>query len=92
MYEPNKENFELHNIKQRDYENYIITSKQEVECDTLSNLLNEFKIKNLDYLKIDTQGSELEILKGIGHYRPLLIRLEAHIFQCTKVSLVGINF
>ncbi len=84
MYEPNKENFELHNIKQRDYENYIITSKQEVECDTLSNLLNEFKIKNLDYLKIDTQGSELEILKGIGHYRPLLIRLEAHIFSMYK--------
>jgi len=84
MYEPNKENFELHNIKQRDYENYNITSKQEVECDTLSNLLNEFKIKNLDYLKIDTQGSELEILKGIGHYRPLLIRLEAHIFSMYK--------
>jgi len=42
------------------------------------------RIKNLDYLKIDTQGSELEILKGIGNYRPLLIRLEAHIFSMYK--------
>ena len=84
MYEPQKKNFDLHNIKEKDYENFNITSKQEVECDTLNNLLDGLKIKNLDYLKIDTQGSELEILKGIGNYRPLLIRLEAHIFSMYK--------
>ena len=38
----------------------------------LSNQLSELNINNLDYLKIDTQGAELEILKGIGKYRPLL--------------------
>lgn len=84
MYEPQKKNFDLHNIKEEDYEKFNITSKQEVECDTLNNLLDNLKIKNLDYLKIDTQGSELEILKGIGNYRPLLIRLEAHIFSMYK--------
>ena len=42
-----------------------------VECDTLSSSLKSLKINNLDYLKIDTQGSELEILKGLGDYRPL---------------------
>ena len=41
-----------------------------VECDTLSENLKELSIEHLDYLKIDTQGSELEILKGIGDYRP----------------------
>ena len=84
MYEPQKKNFDLHNIKEKDYEKFNITNKQEVECDTLNNLLDGLRIKNLDYLKIDTQGSELEILKGIGNYRPLLIRLEAHIFSMYK--------
>ena len=84
MYEPLMKNFDLHNIKKKDYENFNVTSKQEVECDTLNNLLNGLKIKYLDYLKIDTQGSELEILKGIGNYTPLLIRLEAHIFSMYK--------
>ena len=84
MYEPQKKNFDLHNIKEKDYKDYDVTSKQEIECDTLSNLLNELKIQNLDYLKIDTQGSELEILKGIGSYRPILIRLEAHVFSMYK--------
>ena len=44
----------------------------------------KLNIDKLDYLKIDTQGSELEILKGMKKYKPLLIRLEAHIFSMYK--------
>ena len=46
--------------------------------------LNNIKINNLDYLKIDTQGAELEILKGIGNYRPLLIKCEVQLFPMYK--------
>ena len=84
MYKPDKEKFYLHNIKKKDYSDYDITREFEVECDTLSNLLEEIKIKKLDYLKIDTQGAELEILKGIGNFRPILIKIEAHIFSMYK--------
>ena len=84
MYEPEQEKFDLHNIKPKDYENYKITQTVEIECDTISNQLSKLKIKNLDYLKIDTQGAELEILKGLGSYRPQLIKLEAHFFSIYK--------
>ncbi len=84
MYEPDVEAFTLHNIKTKDFNNYKVTRTIETECDTLSNQLLELKIKNLDYLKIDTQGSELEILKGLGEYRPLLIKIEAHFFSMYK--------
>ncbi len=84
MYKPDIKNFDLHNIKERDYENYKITRTVEIECDTIKNQLSELKIENLDYLKIDTQGAELEILKGIGDYRPLLIKIEAHLFSIYK--------
>ena len=40
----------------KDYENYDVTETVEVECDTLENLLKEISIKEIDYLKIDTQG------------------------------------
>ena len=50
----------------------------------MSNQLSELDIKSLDYLKIDTQGAELEILKGIGNFRPLLIKIEAHFFSMYK--------
>lgn len=81
MYKPDKKKFDLHNIKIKDYEKFNITKTIEVDCDTLNNLLKKIQIKNLDYLKIDTQGAELEILKGLGEFRPLLIKVEAHIFS-----------
>ncbi len=81
MFKPNKKLFDLHNIKKKDYSNYDVTKIEEVECDSLENSLKELNIKKLDYLKIDTQGSELQILRGLGNYRPLLIKLEAHIFS-----------
>ena len=84
MYEPDVDKFSLHNIKKAEFDNYTVTRIQEVNCDTINNLLKELKIKNLDYLKIDTQGSELEILHGLGDYCPLLIKIEAHIFSMYK--------
>ena len=84
MYEPDQEFFDLHNLKKKDYDNYKVTRSVEIECDTLTNQLTELEINKLDYLKIDTQGSELEILKGIGEYRPLLIKIEAHFFSMYK--------
>ena len=84
MYEPNELNFDLHGIKQKDFDNYKVTRTTEIECDTIDSQLSELNIKNLDYLKIDTQGAELEILKGIGEYRPFLIKIEVHIFSMYK--------
>lgn len=84
MYEPNQESFDVHNIKSKDYANYDVTRTLEIECDSLNNLLRENNIQDLDYLKIDTQGAELEILKGIGEYKPMLIRVEMHIFTMYK--------
>ena len=84
MYQPDKKKFDIHNIKERNYENYDITSTLEVECDTINNLLSNLKVKNLDFLKVDTQGAELEILKGLGNYRPILIKIEAHMFSMYK--------
>ena len=53
----------------------------------IENGLWSSKIKKdifIDYLKIDTQGAELEILKGIGNYRPLLIKVESHVHSMYK--------
>ena len=84
MFEPDKNNFDIHNIKAKDYKNYKVTDILKVECDTLSNLLLQLNINKLDYLKIDTQGAELEVLKGMENFRPLLIKVEAHIFSMYK--------
>ncbi|MEI8631921.1 FkbM family methyltransferase [Vibrio sp. PP-XX7] len=42
---------------------FKIEKEIEVECDTLDNILKTNNL-SLDYIKLDTQGSELDILKG----------------------------
>ena len=84
MYEPNPDFFDMHKIKKKNYQNYSVTKEIEVHCETLSHSLSKLRINKLDYLKIDTQGAELDILKGIGVYRPLLIRVESHVHSMYK--------
>ena len=79
MYKPSKDNYDLYNFKKKDFSLFDITNEIEVECTTANESLNKLNIKHLDFLKIDTQGSELEILKGLGEYRPLIIKVEAQV-------------
>ena len=84
MYRPDPSSFNVHGIKKKDYKDYEITESIEIDCNSLDVSLKNLKIDKLDYLKVDTQGAELEILNGIGAYRPLLIKIEAHIFSMYK--------
>ena len=79
MYKPSKDNYDLYNFKKKDFSLFNITNEMEVECTTVKDSLNKLNIKHLDFLKIDTQGSELEILKGLGDYRPLMMKIEVQI-------------
>ena len=84
MYKPSKDNYDLYNFKKKDFSLFDITNEIEVECITANESLNKLNIKHLDFLKIDTQGSELEILKGLGEYRPLMIKVEAQVVPMYK--------
>ncbi len=81
MFKPKEKKFDIHNIKLKDYKNFEITNTLEVDCYTINNLLKKEDQTYLDYLKIDTQGAELNILKGLGAYRPLIIKIEAHVYS-----------
>ena len=84
MFEPNKKNLNLYGFKKKNYHLFDVTKKTKIECDTLKSSLQKLKIKYLDYLKIDTQGAEYEILKGIGNFFPLIVRLEVHTIPMYK--------
>ena len=84
MYEPEKKSLTIYDFKEKDFHLFNVNRTEMVECDTLSSSLKELKINALDYLKLDTQGSELEILKGLGSYRPLMIKCEVQIFPMYK--------
>jgi FkbM family methyltransferase len=79
MYKPSKEGYDLYNFKKKDFSLFDISEEIDVECTTINESLSELNINHIDFLKIDTQGSELEILKGLGEYRPLMMKVEAQV-------------
>ena len=84
MYEPDKDFLNIHGINEKDINKFDVTETKEVDCTTIDASLKILDINKLDYLKIDTQGSELEILKGMKLFRPVLIRTEVHVFSMYK--------
>ena len=79
MYKPSKDGYDLYNFKKKDFSLFNISEEIDVECTTMKDGLKELNISHLDFLKIDTQGSELEILKGLGEYRPLMMKIEVQV-------------
>lgn len=50
---------------------------RQVPCITLDTLIDQHNIKSIDYLKIDTEGHELNILKSFSFgVRPSFIKAE----------------
>lgn len=47
-----------------DVNRFSISKKINFQCDTIDNLSTSSEIKKIDFVKIDVQGAELEILKG----------------------------
>lgn len=58
----------------------------EVEVTTLSNLLYDANIQSdkFAYLSIDTEGHDLAVLEGLGHYRPSFITTERDVWDVGK--------
>lgn len=64
--------------KNADEHNYEFHNTIEVKTDTLTNVLKSRKIKKIDFLSIDVEGAEMEVLLGLDFnlYQPQLILLE----------------
>ena len=59
----------------------------DVECDTLENILDYYDIQKIDFMTVDTEGYELEVLQGLNllKHRPLYIMIE--IYETQKKEL-----
>ena len=76
IYRPQGPYLDFYNADPNYISLYDTVRETTMECSTISQELTDLKISELDFLKLDTQGSELDILMGLGNYRPLLIVTE----------------
>lgn len=59
----------------------MISDTLMIKCVKLENLIKKYKISDIDILKIDTEGHELQVMKGFGKYikNVKFILIEFHI-------------
>jgi FkbM family methyltransferase len=75
------------NFPQNDYFHPI--TEEEIEVQSLASVLEYLEVKHVDAIKLDTQGTELEILKGLGSSLSkdlLLIEIEIPVIENYKGS------
>tara|TARA_X000000950_G_scaffold285814_1_gene392779 strand:- start:158 stop:859 length:702 start_codon:yes stop_codon:yes gene_type:complete len=64
-----------------------------VKKNTLNNILKNYRvIKDFDYLNIDVEGHEFDVLKGLNlnKYRPKLISIEIHVLKTKEIFRTNI--
>mgnify|MGYP006287465363 FL=1 len=77
--------------KEIDGQRFPAYREQEVKVMTLNEIFAAEDVKHIDLLSIDTEGTELEVLRGIDleKYRPTLIILEdKHVFLDKHLHLI----
>ena len=75
IYTPNQNLLNRYEDSQR----FHIERTVSLKADSLDNLLRKEDINEIDFIKIDTQGSELDILKGATNFYENLIGLEVEV-------------
>lgn len=91
-YESNKIDFALDNGPMASVNNMRNIKDAEiikVECDTLENILDANNIKQIDFMSLDTEGYELEVLRGMNlqKHRPKYLMIE--IYKDDKIKILN---
>ena len=70
------------------FDSLMLLEKINVKTERIDDFALKNKISNIDFLKIDTQGTELEVLKGAEHYltskKISVIKVEASLANMYK--------
>ena len=75
IYKPNLNLINKYDEAQR----FEVERTVSMQADSLNSLLKVENINDVDFMKIDTQGSELDILKGATNYLDNIIGLEVEV-------------
>lgn len=71
--------------KENDWSKKVINRQSHVEVmtDILSNIIlrSGYNSRNFALLSVDTEGHDIEVLEGLGHFRPSIILTERHLWD-----------
>lgn len=80
----------INRIKRESNKNNLEDTIVKLDVDTLENVFDKYNIKIVDYMSLDTEGSEYEVLQGINYDKVKInvIDLEDNYPNSTKSKLI----
>jgi FkbM family methyltransferase len=81
MYIPDGPFIDYFNSSPQYLKQWAIIKEEILECSTIGNSLIELKFSKLDLLKLDVQGGEFDVLRGLGDFRPIIMIIETHFMH-----------
>ena len=77
LFEPNYNFIRSFNEQMHHYEP---RGKMTISCHRLDDILSDEGVHDIDFIKVDTEGAELEILKGAGAYLSKAVAVEVEVW------------
>ena len=83
----------INSLEKRTIKDKSNFSLKKIKTYTLNSILENYKIRNIDYFNLDVEGHEIEILKNfdIDLYKPKVVSVEFIDFQMKKLELKNNN-
>ena len=83
----------INSLEKKTIKNKSNFSLKKIKTFTLNSILEEHKIRNIDYFNLDVEGHEIDILKNfdIKYYKPKVISVEFIDYQMKKLEFKNNN-
>ena len=83
----------VNSLEKKTIKNKSNFSLKKIKTFTLNSILEEHKIRNIDYFNLDVEGHEIDILKNfnISYYKPKVVSVEFIDYQMKKLEFKNNN-
>ena len=83
----------INSLEKKNIKNKSNFSLKKIKTFTLNSILEDHKIRNLDYFNLDVEGHEIDILRNfdIKYYKPKVISVEFIDYQMKKLEFKNNN-
>ena len=83
----------INSLERKTIKNKSNFTLKKIKTITLNSILEEHKIRDIDYFNLDVEGHELDILKNfdIKNYKPRVISVEFIDYQMKELEFINNN-
>jgi FkbM family methyltransferase len=81
MYFPDGPFIDYFNSSPQYLKQWAVIKEEVLECTTIEHSLSKLNFSKIDLIKLDVQGGEFDVLRGLGDFRLIIMIIETHFMH-----------